>query len=120
VRYKATQGDLIWLDLNPQAGHEQRGRRPALIVSNDDANCFLDPMAMVCPVTSADRGYPTRVKLDRTELSGFIMCEQMRSIDLSARNAEFAEKLPPDLMCEVVDILYGMIEIIGSITDIQY
>jgi mRNA interferase MazF len=77
-------------------------------------------MAMVCPITSTDRGYPTRVKLNGTELTGFVMCEQMRSIDLSARNAEFAEKLPPDLMCEVADILYSMIEITGSLTDISH
>jgi len=113
VRYKAAQGDLIWLDFDPQTGHEQKGRRPALIVSNNDANRFLNPMAMVCPVTSTDRGYPTRVKLNGTKLSGFIMCEQMRAVDLGARNAEFAEKLPSDLMHEVADILYGMIEITG-------
>lgn len=114
MSYKASQGDLIWLDFDPQTGHEQRGRRPALIVSNNDANRFLDPMAMVCPVTSTDKGYPTRVKLDgRTKFSGSIMCEQMRAFDLRAGNAEFIEKLPYDLMHEVADILYGMIEITG-------
>lgn len=113
MRYKAVQGDLIWLDFDPQTGHEQRGRRPALVVSNNDANNFLDPMAIVCPVTSTDRGYPTRVKLDdRTKLKGFIMCEQMRAFDLNARNAEFIEKFPCDFMREVADILYGMIEIV--------
>jgi len=69
---------------------------------------------LVCPVTSTDRGYPTRVKLNGTKLSGFIMCEQMRAVDLSARNAEFAEKIPRDLMHEVADILYGLIEIVGT------
>jgi len=113
VRYKASQGDLIWLDFDPQTGHEQKGRRPALIVSNNDANRFLDPMAMVCPVTSKDRGYLTRVRLDdRTILRGFIMCEQMRAIDLMARNAEFIEKLPLDLIREAADIIYGIIEIV--------
>jgi mRNA interferase MazF len=112
VRYKAVQGDLIWLDFDPQTGYEQRGRRPALIVSNNDANRFLDPMAIVCPVTSIDKRYPTRIKLDdRTKLNGFIMCEQMRAFDLIAGNAEFIEKLPSDLMHEVVDIVYSMIEI---------
>jgi len=113
VRYKASQGDLVWLDFDPQTGHEQKGRRPALIISNNDANRFLNPMAMVCPVTSTDRDYPTRVKLNGTKLNGFVMCEQMRAVDLSARNAEFAEKLPSDLMREVADILYSMIEITG-------
>ena len=113
MRYKASQGDLIWLDFDPQTGHEQRGRRPALIVSNNDANRFLDPMAMVCPITSTDRRYPTRIGLDhRTELNGFIMCEQMRAFDLNARNAEFAERLPSDIMREVIDIIYGIIEIV--------
>ena len=110
ITYKAAQGDLIWLDF-PQTGHEQKGRRPALIVSNNDANRFLDPMAMVCPVASKEREYPTRVKLDnRTMLSGFVMCEQMRAFDLAARNAEYIEKLPSDLMIEVADIIYSIIE----------
>ena len=112
MTYKAIQGDLVWMDFDPQTGHEQRGRRPALIVSNDNANRFLDPMALVCPLTSTDKGYPTRVKLSGTgKLSGFIMCEQMRAVDLRARNAELIEKLPYDLMHEVADILYGIIEI---------
>ncbi|MCL2785836.1 MAG: type II toxin-antitoxin system PemK/MazF family toxin, partial [Methanomassiliicoccaceae archaeon] len=89
------------MDSDPQAGHEQKGRRPAPIVSNNDANRFLDPMAMVCPITSTDRRYPTRVKLSGTKISGFIMCEQMRAVDLSSRNAEFGEELPSDLMHEV-------------------
>ena len=112
IKYKAVQGDLIWLDFDPRTGHEQKERRPALVVSNNDAGRFLDPMTVVCPVTSTDRGYPTRVKLDgRTKLSGFVMCEQMRAIDLKARNAEFIEKLPSDLMHEVADIICGIIEI---------
>lgn len=113
--YKAAQGDLIWLDFNPQTGHEQKGHRPALIVSNNDANRFLDPMAFVCPVTSTDRRYPTHIGLDgRTKLGGFVMCEQMRAVDLRARNAEFAERLPRELMNEVADILYGIVEIRNS------
>jgi len=120
VTYKACQGDLIWLNFDPQKGHEQRGRRPALVVSNNDANSFLDPMAVVCPITSTVRRYPTRVKLDGTELTGFVMCEQMRSLDISVRNAEFVEKIPLCLMCEVADVLYSMFEITGSMTDISY
>ena len=118
--YKADQGDIIWLDFDPQTGHEQKGRRPALVVSNNEANSFLDPMAMVCPITSTDRGYPTRVRLDGTRLTGFVVCEQMRSVDLNARNAEFVEKIPLYLMWEVADILYSMIEMTGSLTDISY
>jgi len=114
VSYKATQGNLIWLDFDPQTGHEQGGRRPALVVSNNVANRITHPVAVVCPITSTERRYPTRVKLDGTKLTGFVMCEQMRALDLSARNAEFAEAIPADLMHEVADILYGIIEIVGT------
>jgi hypothetical protein len=70
------QGDIIWLDFDPQAGHEQRGRRPALIVSNQSFNNF-SKLAIVCPITSRDKDHPFHIKLDdRTKTSGVILCDQ--------------------------------------------
>lgn len=110
MSYTAEQGDIIMLEFNPRTGHEQRGRRPALIVSNNVFNRFTK-MGMVCPITQINRNFPLHVPLDeRTKTTGVIMCEQVESLDISARNAVFIEKAPLDTMEEVIDILIGFVE----------
>jgi mRNA interferase MazF len=100
------------MDFDPQAGHEQRGRRPALVVSNNTFNSFAGTAAMVCPVTSTDRGIPIQVKLDgNTKTSGVILCDQAKILDLQKRNAEFIEKAPDTVISEAADIISGFIEI---------
>lgn len=109
-QYVPQQGDIAFLDFNPQTGHEQEGRRPAFVVSNSTFH-RLTNLAIVCPITGTDRGFPLHVPLDhRTGTKGVIMCEQAKSLDLSARNAVFAENAPPDIIAEVVDILIGSVE----------
>ncbi len=104
------RGDIIYLDFNPQAGHEQMGRRPAIVVSKRAFNAFTR-MAIVCPITNTDRNIPIQVKLDeRTKTTGCIMCEQVKSLDIIKRNAEFIEKAPQDIIDEVTDILYSFTE----------
>jgi mRNA interferase MazF len=110
--YEANQGDIVWLDFNPQAGHEQKGRRPAIIVSNNRFNRFVKTTAMVCPITNTDRKIPIHVKLDeRTSTSGVIMCDQAKILDLHERNAGFVENAPHDIIFEVVDIICGFTEV---------
>lgn len=112
MAYRARQGDIIWLTLDPQAGHEQKGRRPALVASNNRFNDFSGTMAMVCPVTNTDKGIPLHVRLDeRTKTSGVILCDQAKILDLQQRNAEFIESVPDDIIFEVTDIISGFIEI---------
>lgn len=109
--YIPEQGDIITLEFDPQVGHEQKGRRPAMVVSNNIFNDFTK-MAMVCPITNSNRSFPLHVALDdRTATTGVVMCEQIKALDISARNALFKEKSPQDIMEEVVDIIYGFIEI---------
>lgn len=109
--YSLEQGDIIFLEFDPQAGHEQKGKRPALVVSNQTFNRFTK-LAMVCPITNTNKKYPLHVELDdRTITTGVIMCEQVKSLDIYARNFSFFEKLPDDLMEEVTDILLGFIEV---------
>ncbi len=109
--YIPEQGDIIYMDFNPQAGHEQRGRRPALVVSNATYN-RITRMALVCPITNTKRNFPLHVPLDlRTKTTGYVMCEQVKALDIAVRNAEFEEKAPDNLIHEVFDILYGIIEI---------
>ena len=104
------QGDIIWLDFSPQTGHEQKGRRPALVVSNETFNHFSN-LAIVCPITNTNRKHPFHVKLDeRTKTTGVILSDQARTLDIVARNYEFIEKIADDILFEVIDIISGFIE----------
>ena len=104
------QGDILLLDFHPQSGYEIRGRRPALVVSNDVYNRFHN-LLLVCPITNTDRNLPFHIRLDsRTKTRGVILCDQIRSLDISARNGEFLEKAPDDLVSEVIDLIISFIE----------
>ncbi len=110
MAYIPEQGDIIFLEFDPQAGHEQKGRRPAFVVSNNTFNQFTK-IAIVCPITNTNRRFPLHVPLDeRTKTTGVIMCEQAKSLDIAARNASFLEKAPKDILEEVVDILIGFVD----------
>lgn len=105
------QGDIVYLDFDPQAGHEQKGRRPALVVSNDLFN-RVSSLTMVCPITHTDRNHPFHLRLDgRTKTDGVILCDQARMLDLTSRRASFEEKAPADLTAEAVDMITGFLEI---------
>ena len=111
-KYKAKQGDVIWLEFNPGAGHEQSGRRPAVVISNSVANEFLNKRAIVCPISSTNKNYPIQPILDDSmKTKGVVLCDQVMAVDLQARHAEFIENLPNQILQEIVDIVYGMIEI---------
>jgi mRNA interferase MazF len=112
MAYHAKQGDIIWITLDPQAGHEQKGRRPAIVVSNNKFNDFTKTGAMICPITNTDKGIPIRIKLDdRTKTSGVIMCDQAKILDLRERNADFIERVPDDIILEAVDTINSFLEI---------
>ena len=105
------QGFIIWLDFDPQSGHEQKGRRPALVVSNETFNNFSN-LAIVCPITNTNKNHPFHVKLDgRTKTTGVILCDQARTLDINARNYEFIENIPDDILLEVIDIINGFLEL---------
>ena len=111
MEYTPEQGDIINLEFDPQAGHEQKGKRPAVVVSNNTFNKFTK-MAMVCPITNTNRGFPLHVALDdKTSTTGVVMCEQVKALDILARKATFKEKVPTDILEEIVDILVGFIEL---------
>jgi len=104
------QGSIIWLDFDPQIVHEQKGRRPALVISNDTFNKF-SKLAIVCPITNADKNYPFHIRLNNeTKTTGVILCDQARTLDINARNYEFIESIPEEMLLEVIDIVYGFIE----------
>lgn len=110
--YIPEQGDIVLLDFNPQAGHEQQGRRPAYIASNSDFNRITN-LAIVCPITNTVKGFPLHVSLDeQTKTTGVIMCEQVKAFDLRVRKASFIEQASRHIRDEVFDILYGSIELV--------
>lgn len=108
--YIPEQGDIVTLEFNPQTGHEQKEKRPALVVSNETFN-RITKLALVCPITNTLRGYPLHIALDkRTQTTGVVMCEQVKSLDIFARGVMFQEKLPTDILEEIINILYSFFE----------
>ena len=104
-RYIPQKGDFIIATFNPQAGHEQKGRRPAIIISNKLFNKSTG-LAIVCPITSTNRNFPFHVPIpDELTLTGYIMVEQVKSIDYQSRKIKFIEKAPSNIMIEVLSIL---------------
>ena len=105
-----SQGDIIWLDLDSQAGHEQNGRRPALVISNNAFNRYSS-MFMVCPITHTDKNHAFHIALDnRTITDGVILCDQARVLDVKARNYEFIERLPKNILDKAKNLLISFIE----------
>lgn len=101
-QYIPRKGDFLTLSFDPQAGHEQKGRRPALVISNDLFNQHTQ-LAVVCPVTSTDRGYPFHLAVPGgSSLTGFVMVEQMKSVDYVMRRASFVERAPADFIEDVL------------------
>lgn len=104
-RYFPRKGELIAISFDPQSGHEQRGRRPALVVSNDLFN-ERTGFCIACPVTNTDRGFPFHVALpDGVGVTGNVMVEQVKSLDYRSREAKRIGMAPPRLLNEVLAIL---------------
>jgi len=105
------QGDIIKLNLSPTTGREQSGYRPAVIVSNDFVMTKTN-MVYVAPITNTIRNFPLHVKLDsRTKSTGEILCEQVKAVDLSARQYTLVERLPTDILEEVLTCIIGCFDI---------
>ena len=93
------------MDFNPQKGHEQNGRRPALVLSNDILNNHSS-VALVCPITNTNKKHPFHIELDqRTQTKGVILCDQAKMLDVGARNAQFKEECPEDLWNEAKELI---------------
>lgn len=103
------RGDVVWVQLNPQAGHEQAGRRPALVLSPVEYNERVG-LALMCPVTSNVRGYPFEVALpEDLEIGGVVLADQVKSLDWRVRRAERACIVPRSVMNEVLGKLNALL-----------
>ena len=96
------RGDIIWISLNPQAGHEQAGRRPAIVLSPQEYNKKVG-LAILCPITNQIKGYPFEVKLpEGLPVSGVVLSDQVKNLDWRVRNAEVACTAPAETIREVL------------------
>lgn len=103
--YLPRKGDFVALTFDPQSGHEQRGRRPALVVSNDLFNKHTG-LCIACPVTNSRRDYPFHVTIpDGCDVTGVVMVEQVKSIDFRARNVKRIGSAPNVVLEEVLSLL---------------
>jgi mRNA interferase MazF len=98
--YVPDAGDLVWLTFDPQAGHEQRGRRPALILSPRAYNSKAR-LAIACPITSHVKGYPFEVPLPSGKISGVVLADHVKNLDWQARRAAFEAKAPEETVADV-------------------
>lgn len=100
--YIPERGDIVWLEFNPQAGHEQAGHRPALVLSPKAYNEKVG-LSLFCPITSSVKGYPFEVVLpEKLEVSGAILSDQIKSLDWRARKAKLLVSAPKDVLEEVL------------------
>jgi len=107
---KLKQGDIIKLDFDPQAGHEQKGRRPAIVVSNSNFNRYSKTI-MVCPITHTNKNHPFHIQLnEETTTSGVVLCDQLKTLDIFARDYDFIEKAPKGIILEIIDTINNFME----------
>lgn len=109
-KYIPKQKDIVYLDFNPTKGHEQSGARPAIVISNDVFNKFTK-MAIVCPITSNIKEFPTHYILkDTKKVKGSVLCEHIRSIDYEIRNLKRVEKCSDEEFEEIMDLINSFVE----------
>lgn len=109
ARYVPDRGDAVWLQFDPQAGHEQAGRRPALVVSPASYNSKVG-LALVCPITSQVKGYPFEVLLPPSaKVTGVVLADQIKSLDWRARKARQILRLPDHVIQQVLQKLHTLL-----------
>ncbi|MEX0331103.1 MAG: endoribonuclease MazF [Puniceicoccaceae bacterium] len=107
-RYVPSSGDLVWLTFTPQAGHEQAGHRPALVISQKSYNQRTG-LALFCPLTSRAKGYPFEVECRGTKVNGVVLADQVKSLDWKVRNARRIESAPDGVLEEALAKLKALL-----------
>jgi mRNA interferase MazF len=108
-KYIPDRGDIVWLDFNPQLGHEQHGRRPALTLSFKEYNEKIG-LGIFCPITSKVKGYPFEVEVIGKRINGCVLSDQVKSLDWTERNLEFIEKIEKDKLEDVINTILLIIK----------
>lgn len=108
--YIPRRGDVVWINLNPQRGHEQSGRRPGLVVSPLSYNGKVG-LALFCPITSRIKGYPYEVMIpDGYKIQGAVLCDQIKSLDWQAREVDFIDRLSANMIQEVLEKIWTLLQ----------
>jgi mRNA interferase MazF len=102
------RGDIVWLQFNPQSGHEQTGHRPALVLSPREYNKRVG-LALFCPITSKVKGYPFEVSVSVKSIKGVILSDQVKSLDWQAREAKWVSRVSEDILAEVMAKLHTLL-----------
>ncbi len=108
-KYIPKQGDIILISFDPTVGHEQRGSRPAIVVSATEYNTRTG-MMLVCPVTSKGKGYIFEVKIKGNKINGFILVDQIRSMDWFARKPKFVEKCKTEELSQIKLLIASLVQ----------
>ena len=109
--YIPDRGDAVWINMNPQAGHEQAGRRPAVVLSPRSYNCKVG-LALFCPITNQIKGYPFEVIIPSgLKVTGAILSDQVKNLDWKIRNTEFYDKIPETVFIETIKKLSTLLHL---------
>jgi len=107
--YVPVRGDIVWINFNPQSGHEQKGRRPALVLSPEEYNKKVG-LAIFCPITNQVKGYPFEVLIpEKMKVLGVILADQVKSLDWKTRNTELICRIPEEVTKIVLERIYTLL-----------
>jgi mRNA interferase MazF len=109
AQYVPERGDVVWVHMDPQAGHEQAGHRPALVLSPKEYNRKTG-LALLCPITSQVKGYPFEVLMpEGQKIRGVALADQVKSLDWRARKVSRFSRVPPEVLAQVLQRLVALI-----------
>jgi mRNA interferase MazF len=100
--YVPEKGDLVWLNFTPQSGHEQSGRRPAVVISPSEYNGKTG-LGIFCPLSSKEKNYPFEVKIKNDRISGVVLSDHLKSLDWESRKAELISKVTEKELDEILE-----------------
>ena len=101
-KYSPERGDIVWLNFNPQAGHEQKGKRPAIVISPKEYN-EKTGWGLFCPITGKIKNYPFEVKIENKKIDGVVLSDQIKSLDWETREIEFIVKETSEKIDEIIN-----------------
>jgi mRNA interferase MazF len=101
-KYSPERGDIVWLNFDPQSGHEQKGKRLAVVISPKEYNEKVG-LGLFCPITSKSKNYPFEVKITNKKIDGVILSDQIKSLDWKTREIEFITKITSEEVGEIID-----------------
>ena len=102
--YVPERGDIVWLNFDPQSGHEQKGKRPAIVLSPKEYNKKVG-LGLFCPITSKEKNYPFEVKISSKKINGVVLSDQIKSFDWRTRDIEFIAKETSEKVDEIINKL---------------